>query len=150
MLDFTRLTANRILVMGYNTFKSLPSNFRIGNRKILVVTNNLGGYGLPHWTSWKPVYQKIQPLTLPKTAYTNDISLVGIDSLKLNYVICGGLQLFNHHLGKLPLRLTKILKGEFKADTYFPEFKHLNHQSCSKFHYDSNIDFYKISWVNFL
>lgn len=139
MADFFNLTKGRLLVMGRQTFQSLPPTFKFYSRTILVVTSQ--DLGLP-------VFETVSAIKdfVPKVAQTSDASL---ESLKIDVplVICGGAQLYKEHMGKMPLRLTKICNREtiYQADTYFPSFN-FEWRSCSKYGVDPDVGSYEVCW----
>lgn len=139
MSDFSNLTKGRLLVMGRRTFQSLPASFMIYHRRILVVTSQ--DLGFPDFKTIPAIWDYT-----PGIAQTSDASL---KSLKIDtpLVICGGAQLYKEHMGKMPLRLTKIRNQEtvYQADTYFPSFK-FEWRSCSKYGVDPNVGSYEVCW----
>ena len=101
MKFFKNTTMNHTVVMGYNTYKSLPGN--LPGRRIIVVTS-----------------KKIDGVD----------TINGIESIIEKYkntdeeiFICGGASIYKQFLPYADkLYLTEIDSEDKEADTYFPEF----------------------------
>lgn len=139
MVDFSKITDGRLLVMGRQTFQSLPPDFKLCNRFILVVTSKTLGF---------PNFEAIPTAKnfTPGIAQTSDASLKSL-KISIPLVICGGAKLYQEHMGKMPLRLTKICNQEinYQADTYFPSFN-FDWRACSKYGVDPDVGSYEVCW----
>lgn len=91
-----------ILVMGGSTFRSLPSNFKLRGRKILVLSRQLtdGGHQM----------QDVEYLSLDQL----------IDRLRQdssNVMVCGAYEILAEHISTLHYN---IIEGNYDCDKTFP------------------------------
>ena len=126
---FRKKTSNHIVVMGSNTYFSIPKSQRpLKSRLNIVVTSNSHHYNLDKDND-KTIFCKPQ-----------NIMEILKDSEKHGYTKCffiGGQSIYEDYLDKVNcLYLTKIYK-DFECDKFFPsEYKNLFvlHKSSPLFH----------------
>ena len=100
---FKEVTTNHIIVMGYNTFKSLPC--LLPNRTHIVLT-----------------HQKIEQKTVTVFNKFSDLYKF-LNKLDKEIFIIGGASLYSQFLPYAnEIYLTEIDAEEIEADVYFPKF----------------------------
>ena len=100
---FKEVTTNHIIVMGYNTFKSLPC--LLPNRTHIVLT-----------------HQKIEQKTVTVFNKFSDVYKF-LNKLDKEIFIIGGASLYSQFLPYAnEIYLTEIDAEEIEADVYFPKF----------------------------
>ena len=102
MKFFKNTTMGHKVIMGYNTYKSLPGN--LPGREIIVLS-----------------YEKIDGDV--ETAYSIQELLDKYLNSKEEVFICGGASLYNQFIEYAnKLYLTEIDDSDIEADAFFPEF----------------------------
>ena len=102
MKFFKNTTMGHKVIMGYNTYKSLPGN--LPGREIIVLS-----------------YEKIDGNV--ETAYSIQELLDKYLNSKEEVFICGGASLYNQFIEYAnKLYLTEIDDSDIEADAFFPEF----------------------------
>ena len=102
MKYFKNTTMGHKVIMGYNTYKSLPGD--LPGREIIVLS-----------------YNKVEGNV--KTVYSIEEVLNRYLNSKEEIFICGGASLYNQFIDYADkLYLTEIMATDSKADTFFPKF----------------------------
>ena len=116
MKFFKKMTMNHKVVMGYNTYKSLPGDL-LGREIIVVSSKNISGVETVNGI--EPIIEKYQ------------------DSAE-EIFICGGASIYCQFLPYAKkLYLTEIEATE-EADTFFPEFNQLDWEKTLLEEYEQN------------
>lgn len=97
LAHFKRITLNKTLIMGSNTFKSLPK--KLSQRKILVVSRNNGD---------------INNLKAFLIEHQDDLE---------EYLIAGGRQIYEISYPYCKKAYVSIIKGKYPVDCYFDSFE---------------------------
>lgn len=112
MQRFKELTMNRIVIMGYNTYKSIPSG-KLPNRFNIIISKNTEDYlrngnGVSFATS--KTVEKMLDLDRKYLSPEEKIWIIGGEKIYRDYF---------HYIDKL--YVTKIFKSFPDADRFFPE-----------------------------
>jgi dihydrofolate reductase len=129
---FKNTTKNHIVVMGKNTFFSIPEKYRpLPNRVNIVITTEPQKYDT-NYTNDDLVFTTLENLQGVLDYYENEFG-------HTKCFICGGESLYEHFIDKVDyVYLTKIRK-EYVCDRFFPNYKHLFKlvKQSETFHSDS-------------
>ncbi len=101
---FRRLTMDKDVVVGNNTFKELPF---LKGRRIWVLSRGSVPYTIIKGESWP-------------YAAINDIDLI-----PKNAIICGGAQVYKEMLPFCETFWVSRIKEKYTGDTFMPPFEHL-------------------------
>ncbi len=118
---FKEATTNQIVVMGRNTWESLPDKFRpLPNRINFVVSSTLR-----EKENFFVVNSIHSVISIAKANYEDkDIFLIG------------GSRIYEEGLELADELYLSYIKGEFEGDTYFPEFNKDNYELIEEKEYE--------------
>jgi dihydrofolate reductase len=103
---FKNFTIGKNLVFGSKTFRSLP---KLKGRNFYVLTYASGSLFIGER---QPDYHWVME--------TDNLSIIGEDS-----IVCGGASIYSLFLPKITEFFVTKIKGNYKADTFMPDFEHL-------------------------
>lgn len=110
LAHFRRVTSGQVMVMGRKTVESLPTDFRIGGRE-LVMLKGIGsdyiGSMCPIGTTWINYYE-----------LQSTINFMENEQGITNLMICGGAQTYS----AFPPDeiIATVIQAEFECDTHYP------------------------------
>ena len=102
MQSFKSITMNKSMIMGMNTYNSMPKN--LAGRKYIVLTR--------------------KDITIPnvKIYHSKDSLLDDIKDKNDGYIVIGGAQIYNLFINDVEIMYLTKIDDTCKADVYFPEF----------------------------
>lgn len=112
LMYFSRMTKNSIVIMGYNTYLSIPKEYRpLPNRLNIVLTMN----------------KSILGKSSNNLIFSNKDDIPNyIEEYKNKYPKCfviGGQQIYKQFLDKVDLLHITFIEKHFDCDAYFPDYK---------------------------
>ncbi|WP_322935392.1 dihydrofolate reductase [Mycoplasmopsis felis] len=102
---FNKITQNAILLMGLNTYLSLPSSFDLKNRKIIVLSKYIDF----------PKHIKINQI-LNTQEQINNIFFKYRENKK-DLFICGGKSVYEQFYNKANIIIISVINNIYKTDT---------------------------------
>lgn len=108
---FKEFTTNKILIVGHNTFNTLPP---LRNRNIVILTK----YSEEYEEVYDPVYNYAY-------CYRNFQGILDINDGQPNLICAGGAKTYQLFLPYITEFYVTHVKGIHDADTFMPPFEHL-------------------------
>lgn len=108
---FKEFTTNKVLIVGFNTYKALPN---LNGRKLIV----LDRYRIND-SFYNPAIDKV-------VYYASDDIVVSLDNnYKGETIVIGGAKTYNKFMPHITEFYVTHIKGEYQGDAFMPSFEHL-------------------------
>lgn len=115
---FKNETDGKIVVMGFNTWKSLPKKPLPGRLNIVLLSREYN--------------ERTEVDTNPSVLFMNENTLPDIINNNPDCIVIGGSKLYNKAIHLVDEIVLSIIQNTHDCDTFFNIYKHGQHLDCNK------------------